>query len=482
MNKGNISLWIALGTLITGCQVGPSYNPPQMDIEESWQQETSTHSTLLPWWQQFNDPLLEHCLSELVEQNYSVRLAQEKLMEALTRLRVARSGFFPKIDGAIQYSRAQPAGGTLSADEGLFGQPGITSIDVEQKDTIAGFDASWELDLFGRTKSLVEGAVAGVQEMAATIDDVLVSVLGEFGRGYIRLRGIQAQISLMTEAIDLYKKLEKLHQEKMERGLENETAFYNTKRQVSILESQLYSLQAEEHAISSGLAALLGQQPSQLMSQFETHQNIPFTSQPAHILLPSELLRRRPDIRLAERKIAKQNAQLRVAVADLFPRINLTGRGGYEFIEIGALSGEGFSWSYGANLLAPVFHAGELRGKVNQQRSLLRQAYLEYGQSVVFALQEAEETILRSRNALNSEMKIQNAYQDAEHIYAIHTNRYNAGISNEIELLNAKLELIAAKKECFNAQVEASIHLVALYKAFGGGYPAIQNPVESCTN
>lgn len=472
-------LW-TISLIFTGCKLGPTHRVPCTVLPEDWISKDfasneiafDPNECLVFWWDIFHDPLLQSYLETLVRKNDDLRIAWAKVREAYYARKIAAARFYPYIDAEVNFQHLVPGipfgfpSGTGTTTSTATTNP----FDIEQKNFLAQFDALWEIDLFGRTQRQVESAFAAYGSEVASKNIVLVTILSEFGQTYCNVRGTQKQISLILQEADALKEKTELLSKRTARGLDSDITLLQAQEELNNVEAVIPQLYADMYAGIYRLSVLLGENPDALVAEMEPFTFLPNVPDRLTVGIPSDLLRRRPDIRQAERQLAQATADVGVAVADLFPRLTLSATVGYEKIQFEKLGWDGETWSYNPNLLAPIFHGGELRSKLKQKQMARRRASIQYEKTVRQALQETEEALVRLVKSKESEESYHKAYNNQQGINARQQDLLDKGLGNKTSLLDAKVQLIEAERAWIVQTLRSDIELIALTKALGGGW------------
>lgn len=482
--KGSL-VFLSIFFFASGCMVGPNYQQPEVSMPVQFEQvQTQEGATadLSEWWKQFNDPLLDELITEALHANYNLLIAIEKIEETRAQYRIEKSYLWPEID-------LNAAGSRTRISQNLFKRegaevPGQTStpfppyLDVFQ----VGFDAIWEFDLFGkyrRSRNAAQYTLEATQEEAQS---VLISMLSEVAVSYVNIRAIQKKIELTKQLIQVDEEQLAIRESLLEIGLNNE--IQNT-TQISTLQTDRASLPILESSFKQtvySLAYLLGRQPEGLLDLFQEIRPIPSSNDRVPVGLPSDLLRRRPDVRSAERQLAAANEQIGAAVADLFPRIALTGisfgGGNREGSSVGF---EGYSlrklltwpsrvFSVGLGLNWNLLDFGRVRGQIDVQNSLQRQALLNYEQTVISSLKDVESALVayfeEQKRQDSLQIKVAADRRTMEITQSLHT----IGLANHLQVLDTLKNLLNSENALVESEQALTGDLIALYKAIGGNW------------
>jgi outer membrane protein, multidrug efflux system len=497
------SIWTGLPlllaiALIGGCEVGPNYHPPRQPMPARWVAPTTRASVTVEspilierWWTAFRDPVLDSLVRRAVQSNLTLRAAQERLVEARASLGIATAGFFPTVDASGSYRRSFSAsGGSVVVTGGGGGTGTITGGSSSGTSTKvigprphdlwqAGFDASWELDIFGGVRRSIEAANATVQAAIEDRRDVLVSLLGDVATDYVTLRGYQQEIVIAQDNLSVQIHSSQVARKKVEGGANTELDVANADAQVAGTRSQIASLESLERQEIYAISVLLGREPLALEAELAPRQRIPTIPPEVPVGLPSELLRRRPDIRRAERQLAATTAEIGVATAQLFPQFSLTGSFSLQGSRYEALSNFGTRfWSFGPSFTWPIFDAGRIWSNIQVQNAVQAQALTTYQATVLQALQEVENAL----TAYSLEQKRRSALEDAvaanQKAVRIAQQRYEQGVTDFLNVLVAQGSLFSSQDAKVQSDRAVATDLVALYKALGGGWEIGEPPVQ----
>ncbi len=376
---------IGLLATLSGCRVGPEYTPPQAEVPGSFHslsQPQSGPSKLVPanadlvrWWASLNDPTLDSLVDRAVVSNLDVKLAASRIREARAQRGIAAAAELPSVNTSGSYSRSR-------ASESTFGQQGRAAAAQESSGVDlfqAGFDASWEVDVFGGVRRSVEAADADVQVAEESRRDVLVSLLAEVARNYTDARTFQRRVALANQNIALQKDTLDLTMARFNAGLTSELDVAQARAQLEIRRSQVPSFEIGLAQSVHRLGVLLGQEPGALLEELRAAAPIPAVSRDVPVGVPSELLRRRPDVRRAERQMAAASARVGVATSDLFPKFSLTGAFGVQSEKFNTLFDlNSRFWTIGPAVRWPVFEGGRIRANIEAQNAREEQAILGY--------------------------------------------------------------------------------------------------------
>jgi NodT family efflux transporter outer membrane factor (OMF) lipoprotein len=457
--------------LITGCMVGPNYRTPQVSVPQSYRQQLSVVTNqpsqdLSQWWQVFHDPQLDALIQEATLANLDVRLAGARVREARAQSGVTRSALFPSVDANGQYLRQRASQNT---PDGFLAHASGQSYVQNFFDT--GLDMNWEIDVFGGNRRALEAANA---ELGSTVESgrgVLITVIGDVGLNYLDLRGLQKQLAVARDNLRLQEQTLDLTRDQFKAGLASELDTTRAEAQVANTRSLIPLLEQDIQRSIHRLSILIGKQPAELEAQLVTPAAIPPAVPGIPVGLPSDLLRRRPDIRQAEREVAAATAQVGVATADLFPKFFLTGAAGLQSLNASDFFDAGSRfWSLGPSVQWPIFTAGRIRQNIKVQNARQEQALIRYEQTVLTSLEEVE-------NALVACGKEQEHYQDIvqsesanRRAVELADQRYRSGLVDFLNVLETQRSLLAVQDDLARSERTMDQNLVRLYKALGGGW------------
>ena len=466
--------------LLAGCAVGPNYKRPQAAVPTQWTvaptRGTETKSPETDeWWASFQDPELNSLVERSASRNLDLKLALERVQEARAARGVARSGYFPSIDGAASGTRSRQR---VIGPVGPQNSPVI--VPVEFNNFQGGLSASWELDVFGGTRRRVQAATADAAAAEENRRDVLVILLGDVGRVYAQLRGFQRRLEIANKNI-------RTQQDTLDLTSARAIAGLATELDVSRAAAQLESTKAVVPTLLSGidvsihrLSVLLGEEPGALRSELEKTNPIPSAGPEVDVGLPSDLLKRRPDIRRSEAQLAAATARIGEAKADLFPRFVLTGTAGRQAAQLHDLTlGAGNFFSVGPGISLPLFTGGRIRSNIAVQTSRQREAVIGYQSTVLNALEEVENALVSYAQEQERRDRLNEAAQHSQLAVDLATEQYKAGLTDFLSVLDAQRELYADEDQAVQSQTSVTTDVIALYRALGGGWNV--GPVVAAT-
>jgi NodT family efflux transporter outer membrane factor (OMF) lipoprotein len=455
--------------LAAGCTVGPDYVPPKADAPAGWTEDTApgligtgpeAAKQLDQWWTGFKDPTLDRLVEMAIADNLDLKIAEQRLVEARAERASAAAGFLPTLGASASAERQRystalkfpPFGGIANTFQ-------------------AGFDASWEIDVFGKTRRAVEAADATVDATVENRRDVLVSLLAELGRDYATLRSAQARLDIARRNIKADQDGLDLTREKFTGGLGNELDVAQAQAQLQTLNAAVPQLQATVATQAHAIAVLLGKEPGALEAELSTAAALPTAPPILPAAVPSDVVRNRPDIRAAERQIAGANAQIGVAIAQMFPSFSISpsfGIAGGAFNNI--LKDGALQWGAPASISVPIFEGGRLEAGVAQARAVTEEHRLTYRKTVLGAFQEVEDALVgytteqRRHSALTAAVEADRiAVQRA-------TALYRSGLGSFLNVLDGERSLYSGEDSVAQSDLTLTQQTIALYKALGAGW------------
>lgn len=486
MKRPPLVITIAGALLLAGCKVGPDYHPPAETGPEAWvepvpsQQTGDASEPQGPWWESFNDPILTDLVTRSAEANTDVRIAVERLREARAQRGVVSAAIFPQadLDGSFSNSRFSEngflkglGGGGGGGGAGGGSLPGAVVPGQQINLWQAGLDASWEIDLFGRNRRAVEAAEAEIAAAAYAIGAVQLSIAAEVADGYAQLRGVQARHDLARSTLQSQQETLSIVAEQAAAGLASELDLSRAETQVASAAARIPELESAERIAIRRLEVLIGANPGTLDEQLSQAAPLPEPPEALNVGIPSDVLRRRPDVRIAERRLAAATARIGVATADLFPRFSLTGSFGFQSQEIGDLpEGDSRFWAIGPSVRWPILDFGRVRSNIAVQDARSEQALAAYEGTVLRALSDVEVALVRlSRERARAE-QLDRAAASARRASSVAEELYRAGLLEFLDLLDAQRTQYTAEDAAAQADAAIVSDTVALYRALGGGW------------
>jgi outer membrane protein, multidrug efflux system len=407
------------------------------------------------WWDIFQDDTLKGLIDEALRNGYDVRLAAGRVEEARAEAGISRSEFFPQVSGDAGWSRGRASG---------FASPVTTPVSVY--DVNLGF--SWEVDLWGRIRRLNQAALARYLATEEARRGVLLSLVSDVATDYFHLRDLDLQLAIARRTTTAFRETHALFTRRFEAGTASALETSSAAASLSSTAATIPDLERQIADQENQLALLLGRNPEEIPRGAElTDQLLPLEI-PAG--LPSDLLRRRPDLRQAEQELIAANAEVGVAVADFFPTISLTGAFGGVSPQVSDLFGHGRTWSVGGGLLSPIFQGRRLKNRHRAALARWEQAKVRYEQSVTNAFAEVSTELVAYRKLADAEMEQASAVAAYRQAVSLSSSRYVGGLSDYLEVLQAQQLLFPAENSLARIRFDRLAALVRLYKALGGGW------------
>lgn len=464
---------IALATVaaaLVGCAVGPNYVKP--DTRVTPQFEGARDGAFTPqdvqarFWTQFGDDTLDRLVDDALRENHDLRIALGHLVEARAERRQATFDLAPTVTASGGYTKQQ----IPSVQSGFPEELNLRYYD-------AGFDAFWELDFFGRVRRNVEAQSAQLQGAEASLRDAQVSVTAEVARSYFELRGEQTQLAVAFSNVDNQQATLQLSQARLEAGRATELDTSRAQAQLSQTLSTIGPLQAAVARSIHRLSVLTGREPNALNALLAPPRELPELPAITAVGDPAQLLRRRPDIRVAERQLASSTALVGAAVADLFPKVTFVGSFSYAAAEPAQLGQSGTrGYVIGPSISWAAFDLGRVQAEVAGSRARADVALATYEQTVLRALEETENALVthaRTRDSLQQAAQAAYASQTAARIAR---TRYEGGLVDFLDVLDAERTQLAAEDRLAQARTDAATSLIAVYKSLGGGWEQTPSP------
>lgn len=482
---GGLGLLTALLVSTIACTVGPDYVPPnpelpetfeRLDIEtteKSWtatstagQRDAAEGIALLAgepevqWWRQLGDPVLSDLVARAHDANLDLRIAEANLAQARALLGIDRWDRYPSATAEAAVEELESSGANLP--------PGI---DRSLTYYSAGLDASWEIDLFGRVRRRIEAGGAEYEARLADRRAVVVAVAGEVGRTYMELRGAQRRLRVARSNVTNQEESLELVQALLEAGRGSELELAQARAQVATTLASLPHLEFLVAQAVHRLSVLVGEPPGALRSLLEADATLPPVPDRIVVGDTAGLLRRRPDIAAAERRLAASTARIGVATADLFPRLSLSGSFGYLATSLDDLGDErARTTSFGPFLSWAAFDLGRVRQRIRANEAGAEAALGDYEKAVLVALEEAENALVRLQRARQSQAHLRRAEEAAKEAAELAQIRYEHGLDSFLTVLDAEARRLAAEDALALGATETGSAFVALYEALGGGW------------
>jgi multidrug efflux system outer membrane protein len=481
--KHSLGWFVAVLPLVFdgGCMVGPNYKAPATTMPATYKElsvgQTGEAASEVEWWQQFNDPQLTSLVDRAVRANNNVAVAEARLREARAQRQIVQSLLYPQVGigaSALQFRASQAA----------LGVPG-GMLDTQGNLYQFGFDASWEVDVFGGLRRRVESAQASEQAVAALRRGVVLLVASETARAYLELRGIQRELQVATTTLEQQRQTLAITEDKQRNGLASNLEVLRARTEVESTAAEIPPLEQAIRQTIHVLSTLLGLEPTALSSELENPLPLPNVPSQLAVGIPSDLLRRRPDIQAAEQQLAAATAQVGVATAQLFPQVVLGGTAGWASRNSNDLfngksthnpingksthnpsdyyvAGPSINWS--------IFDGGRRKAGIKLSEAQVEAAKASYQDTVLCAFREVESSLVavdRTRARLED---LQRMSASARASAEIARSDYERGILDQLTVLDAQRQANRADMLLTQTQMSLAVNIVTLYKALGGGW------------
>ena len=455
---------LAVSAVLAACAVGPDYRQPETKSPDQFVStdpaQFATANVEADFWKSFGDEQLNGLIEEALTANHDIRIALASLREARAIRGEARLDFAPTVTAS--------GGRTESRVSERQSLPGV---DRNQDYYDAGFDAFWELDFFGRIRRNVEANSALVQAAEAGVYNTQVSITAEVARNYFELRGAQQRLAVAERNAENQRETLRITTARLDAGRGTQL---DTSRAQAQLSATLATIPDFESSVTSSilrLGVLTGKSPEALIPQLSAVQKLPSLPATQNIGTPELLLRRRPDIRVAERELASATAQIGVAVGDLFPRISFVGRWGFDAVDSGDLGkGSSEGYAFGPSIQWAAFDLGRVRQRIKQREAATDRALARYEQTVLQALEETDASMTAYVKAKVKQAHLQDSTTASLEAVTLARARYESGVADFLTVLDAERSALTAEDQLALSETQTATALLATYKALGGGF------------
>ena len=491
--------WCAalLAVLLAGCTVGPDFDRPSVWSPASWfggarpppkvASEPVPTPVDIAWWNAFQDPVLTGLIDRAAGANLDVRTATARVAQARAQRGINASAEFPQINGNSSLTRQQISrNGATSVFSGGGGAPGAaanglggtqggaipTSRSIPAFDLFqGGLDASYELDLWGRVRRSIESADATLVASNEARRSALISTTAEVARFYLQLRGTQAQIAIARANLATARESASLTDARSRGGLSTDLDVANARAQQDATAATLPLLEQQEAQGVNAIGLLLALPPAALASELLPPRTVPPVPPTVPVGLPSELARRRPDIRQAEAQLHAATADIGVAQADFYPRITLTGSISLQSTQLKSLfNAASGAYALGPSISIPIFEGARIRRTVELREAQQQEAAIQYQRVVLQAFADVDNALIAYGAEQRRQVFLQSQVTQARRAFGLAQSRFRQGISDFLEVLTAQRTVLSAEQQLADSQATVSENLVALYKALGGGW------------
>jgi NodT family efflux transporter outer membrane factor (OMF) lipoprotein len=466
-----------LALLVSGCMVGPDFVRPDAQVEEAWLQQhnqiiKSEPEDLSEWWSVFNDPVLDDLIEIASRQNLDLQNAGLRIIEARAQLGIAVGS---------QYPQTQQIGGEATANQLSENAPNGAGADKFFYNYQLGFDAAWELDFWGRFRRGVESANASLYATLADYDDILVSLIAEVARTYFEIRTIEQRLVFARQNVSLQEESRDIAAARFQFGAESELDVTQAKALLKQTQAIIPPLEASLRQAKNALAILLGILPTEVQDILGPPKPIPTVPIEVAVGIPAELLRRRPDIRLAEFQAAFQSAQIGIAKADLYPSFSLVGSIGLQSSDKGGVRSNranfsdlftsgGITYFIGPSFQWPIFNYGRLKNNVRVQDARFQQLVVNYQNTVLRAFQDVEDATVGFLRTQEQAGFLSDSVQQYRRSAELSLIQYSEGLTTYQRVIDSQRNLTQQEDAFASATGSVGTNLIALYKALGGGW------------
>lgn len=467
--------WLFLVAGLGGCTVGPDYRKPVPTVPDHWQAEQKqtgrqdatalqpiAPETLKNWWKNFNDTGLNRLMERALADNLDLKMTLARIEQTRAERRAARAELFPTVSATAGVQR----------NDNPF--PGLAS-GIRYNLFELGFDALWEIDLFGRLQRRLEAATADLDAATEQHNQALVTLTSDLARSYIEYRSFQNQLRITRANLTAQQRTQALTEKLFQEGVGTRHDAVRARAQTETTEAQIPSLETGLIAALRQLEVLLGRQPGTLATDLADPGEVPIASGRDFLATtPAATIRHRPDLHIAERRLAAATALQGAAIAELFPKISLSAFLGLRNTDLDALfKSTAFSYGTAANLLQPLLNFGRIRAGIDLAEAQQKEAYLAYEKAVLEALQETETALTKYLNEEIRRQTLAGSVADLRESVRLSQLRYREGAISFLDVLESQRALYVAEIDLARSEAAASTNLIAVYKALGGGANAI---------
>ena len=458
--------------LAAGCSVGPNYHPPKLATPSTWSAplaggETNGQVAALTWWKNFNDPCLNSLVDRVVRSNLDLTLASARVREARAQYRIVAARLGPSVGASGSYARQKQ-----SENQPIIGSLQIPDyVPFENNVYQAGFDAAWEIDVFGGTRRAVEAGKADVAAAEFGLQHVWITLVSEAARNYVELRGHQQQLAIAKKNMSAQEQALGITRDRFRNGLTTDLDIQQAATLLATTRSEIPALESRIESSIHRLSILIGQPPGALCEELSPPSPVPVASSGVPVGLPSELLLRRPDIQRAERQLAAATARIGVATADLFPKFSLTGVAGFQSVSASDWFTQGSDfWSVGPTVQWRIFDSGRIRANIRLHDARQEQALAAYEQTALNAFEEVENSLVAYAKEQERQRALEEAVRSSADSLHLANQLYTSGLASFLNVLDAERSLYRTEEALTHSRSTVTQNLIALYKALGGGW------------
>jgi multidrug efflux system outer membrane protein len=464
-------------SVLGGCSVGPKYARPNVAVDPNFHHATPAAygpaEPIAQFWMQFQDPLLNRLIAEGMSSNYDLKIATARLREARALHRESRFDRFPTVTTEADFTKSK-----LSTDQGQ----GFPSNLLQNELYEANFDAFWEIDFFGRVRHSIQATSAEAQASAYDVRAVQVSVTSEIARNYMELRGLQSQLAVAERNAENQASTLEITEARLEAGRGTEFDTERARAQLSSTRAIIPAIKTQIAFSEDRLAVLVGRAPSAVVDELGRPGDLPSLPEKIDVGSPEALLRRRPDIAAAERRLAEQTALVGVSVADLFPRVVFSGGVGLSANELNNLGGGGSSeYSFGPAVTWPAFNIGRVRARIRASEARNDQALAQYQNTVLHAIEETENALVALDESRSRRDELAKAARSSKNAAELARIRFDGGIADFLQVLDAERTELDAEDRLAQSRTDTATATIAVYNALGAGFATSPGTSPSAT-
>jgi len=449
---------------LSGCSVGPDYVQPELSLPIDWdagrslQSETGTAESIRGWRLKFEDATLNSLIERAIQDNLDLRQAALRIDQARASVTISTARFFPQLglEGDIRRQSTEISGG----DTGT----------VYRTLTAGGLDALWEIDLFGGIRRDREAALASLTSSEENFYAVRLELVSSVALNYLEFRALQEQIRIIERTLELRSKRAQLVEQRFQGGLSNAFDLTSAKADYFSLQSRLAPIRARADELVYSLSVLLGRNPAELKNELSLSGKLPDTKMVDGLLLPAEVISRRPDLRRLEAELEARTAEVGVATAELYPKFSLTGTFNLQRVKIGTRSDDNTTWNFGPAVTLPIFNAGRLRAALLIQEAEQEIALQAYQAGVLEALKEVETALTKFGEEQERRANLILAVEENRKAVSYAEKMFANGLSDYFAVIQIQARLLESEEQLLNSRLNLNLFKVALYKALGGGW------------
>lgn len=450
--------------LLCSCRIGPEYTAPVLAVPESFA------APVMPglgvederWWRNFGDPVLDELVELSLAQNRDLRSAVERVREARAVIDIEGDANYPTVDGRAGVVRRKPS---TSVAGGQF-----LPSDPANLHTL-GFDARWEIDLFGYNARAIEAAEASYGTALEDARGVLQRLVAEVARTYLELRGVEREIVVLRESLESQEDAARLVSSRVDAGLASELDATRIAGLVASTRAQLAPLERSRASRVHALAVLLAEDPARSFERLAFVGRLPEPPSAISAGMPADLLRRRPDVRRTERELARASAMTASAMTELYPRLSIGAMFGWEsqYIE-NMFSNDSRAFSVGPSMTGPIFRRRIIEAGIEVRTAQQEQALLAHEQAFAVALRDVEDALVAIAFTSERQRALQDALKAERRAEELATGLYEGGLADFLSVLDVQRSVLAAESELARARTDRAVASIALYKSLGGGW------------